>query len=211
MIHNYYFDKIFMAIGVILTIIVGILTDCTLLSLISSITGVISVVLCSQRQLSFYVFGFIQILTYSIICYNENLYGKLFENVFYIVTMLIGLYIWLKHYDKDNNEVNVRTFKRTILTHSGLFIIISLFTILLYYILLQISDSHPFFDSLSTVIAFVAQILMILRYKESWYYWAMVNILCIGLWIMAKDYCIAMQYLFWFSNCLFGLVNWKTE
>ena len=70
MANNSVFDKLFMAIGVVLTFIVGILTDCDVLSLISAIAGVVSVVLCSQRKISFYTFGFIQIFTYSFICYK---------------------------------------------------------------------------------------------------------------------------------------------
>ena len=118
MANNSVFDKLFMAISVVLTFIVGILTDCDVLSLISAIAGVVSVVLCSQRKISFYTFGFIQIFTYSFICYNEGLYGKLLENAFYLITMIIGLYEWFKHYDNNiKDEVNerlVRAYNRKI-------------------------------------------------------------------------------------------------
>lgn len=211
MANNSVFDKLFMAIGVVLTFIVGILTDCDVLSLISAIAGVVSVVLCSQRKISFYTFGFIQIFTYSFICYNEGLYGKLLENAFYLITMIIGLYGWIKHYDNNIKEVETKYFKHPFRNEIIINVSIVIFTCLMYHPLKMLNDTNPLLDAFSTTVAFIAQILMILRYRESWYYWMIVNIFCAILWINAGDYCMTIQYIFWMANCFFGFSKWNRK
>ena len=63
------FDWLFLGLGLIMQIIAivyGYITNTpdNLVSIISSISGVLSVVLCAQGKISFYVFGFIQLFTY---------------------------------------------------------------------------------------------------------------------------------------------------
>ena len=93
----------FLFIGVILQIISYVITGSSWISLISGITGIISVVLCAQRKISFYLFGYIQLVTYCILAYQQNFYGELIENVFYAITMVYGLIIWFRH--KDINSI----------------------------------------------------------------------------------------------------------
>ena len=211
MVNNSVFDKLFMAIGVVLTFVVGILTDCDVLSLTSAVAGVVSVVLCSQRKISFYTFGFIQIFTYSFICYNDDLYGKLLENAFYLITMIIGLYEWFKHYDNNSEEVETRSFKYPFMSRVFIALFIVLLTCIIYHFLDLLNDTNPLIDAFSTTVAFVAQILMILRYRESWHYWIVVNFSCIILWLMIGNYCMVVQYMFWMANCFFGIYKWNCK
>jgi nicotinamide mononucleotide transporter PnuC len=78
----------------------------------------------------------------------------------------------------------------------------------LWSILLNTDDSQPFMDSITTVPAFVAQILMILRYKESWYYWLTIDLGSIIMWSVAGDWCMVAQFVFWSVNCIYGLRKW---
>ena len=71
-------------------------------------------------------------------------------------------------------------------------------------------DTQPYLDAFTTVPALVAQVLLILVYREHWYLWLAVDILSVALWLRAGDYCMAAQYAFWCANCLYGLRRWKT-
>ena len=84
-------EHLFMLIGIFLQLIAWYITKDSLISLISGVTGIISVILCSQRKISFYFFGFIQLGTYMYLAWQQRFYGELIENVFYIITMLIGI------------------------------------------------------------------------------------------------------------------------
>ena len=55
------FGLIFMLVGLLTQGFVGLVMGGTKLSLASGMLGVISVVLCSQKKISFYVFGFAQL------------------------------------------------------------------------------------------------------------------------------------------------------
>ena len=102
------YEHNFMLIGIFMQIIVFYITGDSVISLISGISGIISVVLCSQKKFSFYIFGFIQLGTYMFLAYQQRFYGELVENIFYIVTMFIGMYIWLKNFNKKEQIVKTK-------------------------------------------------------------------------------------------------------
>ena len=81
------FASWFVTIGIITQLITCYITNDSALSLCSGISGVISVVLCSQKKYSFYFWGVLQLVTIMIISYQSGLYGKLVENAFYLITM----------------------------------------------------------------------------------------------------------------------------
>ena len=86
---NKYFDYIFILLGIIIQVVCFIFTGDAILSFICGLSGVINVVLCSQRKLSFYFFAYIQMFTYIIIIFQQHLWGELVENIFYVVTTLL--------------------------------------------------------------------------------------------------------------------------
>ena len=180
-------------------------SDDSLLSFVSGVAGVVSVVLCSQRKLSFYFWGFLQIATFAVLCIQENLYGKLVENAFYLVTMVAGLVMWKKNLTGE--AVDTRCMDMT--NWEAFLAVMSIIVVFSSIILHQIGGSFAGLDALTTSIAVFAQILMILRYQESWILWFSVDVLCVILWFMVGNWCMMAQYIFWTANCLYGIFKWK--
>ena len=204
---NKYFDYIFMLLGIIIQVVCFIFTGDAVLSFICGLSGVINVVLCSQKKLSFYFFAYIQMFTYIIIIFQQHLYGELVENIFYVITTTIALFLWIKNYNKEEKEVIVRKLsKQAWILCCSIFIIS---TILLYIILLKTNDPRPFLDAISTVPAFIAQILLMLRYREQWIMWFIVDVATLILWISIGNIFMIMQYIFWIINCIYGYINWS--
>ena len=199
----------FLGLGLVVQVLTYILTHDALLSLVSGMSGVISVVLCSQRKLEFYFFGFFQLITYVMLCIEQKLYAEIAENAFYFVTMIYGLYHWLKHYDHEKEEVRTRKLEpsKELLVFVGTIVL----SILLFEFLLATDDTQPLMDAITTVPAFVAQILMILRYRESWYYWLFIDLGSIVMWSIAGNWCMVAQFVFWSVNCIYGLYKWKND
>lgn len=160
-------EHLFMFIGIFIQLITWYITKNSLVSLISGVTGIISVILCSQRKISFYFFGFIQLGTYMYLALQQRFYGELIENVFYIITMLIGIVVWLKNY---NTEEQIVESKR--LSDRLFYIICNIMVFICvlfgYYMKYFTDNTQPFMDSFSTVPAFIAQTLLMLRYREQW-------------------------------------------
>ena len=204
---NKYFDYIFILLGIIIQVVCFIFTGDAILSFICGLSGVINVVLCSQRKLSFYFFAYIQMFTYIIIIFQQHLWGELVENIFYVVTTTIALFLWIKNYNKEEKEVIARKLSiQDWILCCSIFIINN---ILLYIILLKTNDPRPFLDAISTVPAFIAQILLMLRYREQWIMWFIVDVATLILWISIGNIFMIMQYIFWIINCIYGYIKWS--
>ena len=207
MIKSKWFDYGFMLFGVLLQIVCYLFTRDGLLSFICGLSGAINVVLCSQKKLSFYFFAYIQMFTYIIIIYQNKLWGELGENIFYVITTTIALFLWIKNYNKEEKEVNVKKFSPVNWLITILTFVIN--TILLYVILLRTNDPRPFLDAISTVPAFIAQILLMLRYREQWIMWLVVDVATLILWISIGHIFMVDQYIFWIMNCIYGYIKWS--
>jgi nicotinamide mononucleotide transporter len=200
------FGLVFMIVGVMIQTLAYLITGGSRLSAVSGICGIISVVLCSQRKFMFYVFCFIQLFTYVILCMQQKLYGEIAENAFYFATMLIGMYHWAKHYDEDEVAVETRKLNPAQKMWTAIGTVFG--TFILFNILLLTDDTQPFIDAATTGPAFVAQTLMILRYKDSWIYWLIIDAGAIPMWVIAGDWCMVAQFVFWTANCIYGLKKW---
>lgn len=196
-----------LGVGLLLQLITFIITKDTWLAFISGIAGVISVVFCSERKMSYYLWSFIQIFTFTAICWNANLYGKLIENTFYLITGVIGIVIWYKNRDNRNKVKTLR------LNAEGIVLVMILTLVgwaILYLILGLFTDCQvPLLDSISTAIAIAAQILMMLRYRENWILWMIVDVICIVLFTITENWCMVVQYIFWMINTLYGYIQWS--
>lgn len=202
---KYNFGEWFIFIGLIIQCLVFRLNNETVLSLISGLSGVISVVLCSQKKLSFYFWSFLQLITFIILAYQHQLYGKILENIFYGITMIFGVIIW------NNNSKNGEVKPKSMQINDWLIVSIHLILgiICLYFLLNEVNGSQPLLDATTTVLAIVAQLLMIFRYKEQWIFWFILDILCVIIWIIENNWCMVMQYIFWTTNCIYGYYMWN--
>lgn len=205
------FDNIygflFALVGVILQVYAFYYTDAPILSLISGVSGIIAVVLCAERQLSYWPFAWLQLITYLILSVQQKLWGEVGEYIFYGVTMIYGMFVWNKY--KDNHKVKSRKLSRT--SFQILFTLCIIGITALYFVLDKTNDTQPFIDSVSSVPALFAQFLMILAYKEQWYFWLIIDIASIYMWIVIGDWCMVSQFIFWTINCLYGLHKWNVK
>ena len=200
------FTPTFIMLGIIMQAIAFRITDAPRLSLISGVFGVISVVLCSNRKIAFYLFGFAQLFTYVLLCFEQKLYGEIAENTFYFVTMLIGISHWLSNYNENKVAVETRNLNAAQKMWTAIGTLFG--TLIMFNVLLLTDDTQPFMDAVTTVPAFVAQILMILRYRDSWFYWLIIDVGSIIMWGIAGDWCMVVQFIFWAVNCIYGLKKW---
>lgn len=197
---------IMLTIGILSQIVTFIFTNDTLLALISGIAGIYSVVYCSEKKMKYYLFSIIQILTYTYICWQNQLYGKLIENGVYIISIIIGIYIWFRHLDNDK-KVITKTLNKIQWIITITCTIIGM--IITYYLLNYVNGNNVMLDTLSTVLALTAQVLMIMRYKENWIVWFIVDVLCIWIWIVNENWCMTIQYTFWLINTIYGYFLWN--
>jgi nicotinamide mononucleotide transporter len=184
--------------------------------IISGLTGVISVVLCSQGKISFYIFGYIQLFTY-VFCFAlpQHLWGEFIENIMYAVSMVIGLIIWAKNY-RRREEAKTIEIKAKKLGWKGNLITAAIFVVgtIGYWIFLKnvpmfgALDSQPFVDSVTSVPAYIAQFFMVFGFREQWIYWLILDIGSVILAARAGSIVLVCQFIFWVINCIYGFVLW---
>jgi len=203
------FDRLFLIGMLLLQIVVFIINPDSLIGIISGISGVISVVLCAKGKISFYYIGFIQTISYLFLAWDNKFYGEVIENVFYLVTMIWGIFIWKKHLTKtEDGSTQIIAKKFTILQWILSIIGTTIATIIMGYWLSSIGSHQAYTDAATNVFAIFAQILMIKRYKEQWIWWLLIDILCIKMWFVAGNWSMVAMYIAWTINCIYGWYNW---
>ena len=200
------FASWFVAVGILTQLLTCYIMGDTMLALCSGVAGVISVVLCSQKKFAFYFWGILQLITILIISANSDLNGKVIENLFYLITMFVGMLYWGKN--RDGNETKVRKMDITDYIIFGcLFLPLSLG---LSYMTVYGYNSNQFvLDTITTTIGMLAQIMLILRFREQWILWFILDVLCVVLWAKDGNWCLTAQYVFWTINTVYGYICWK--
>lgn len=209
-------DRNFMIIGLALqaiAVVVGFLTGTpdNLLSIVSAFTGVVSVVLCAQKKISFYAFGYIQLLTYVFgVAIPNHLYGEIYENIFYFVTMIWGTVIWARRYKIGTNgaaEVKAKclTKKQSVWVYAST----AIGTLILWRVLARTDDPVPFTDAITTIPAFVAQVLMMFGYRDQWSLWLVEDLTSVIMFAIVGNWVMLAQYVFWSINCIYGWNKWS--
>lgn len=202
-------ERWFMAVVVAMQIIVYCIAPDTPLSIIAGLAGCISVVMCAKGRLEFYFIGFIQNFSYMWLAYQNRFYGEVIENVFYIITMIWGIFVWGKNM-QDNGDgtqdviAKKFTWKQWII--SGVLTLMA--TAIMGSWLTSIGSNQAYLDAATNVMAIFAQILMVRRYREQWVWWLVIDVLNIWMWGVVGNWSMVAMYIAWTANCIYGWVNW---
>lgn len=211
------FEKLWLVTFTLVNVYLFFVWDDTLLGFITSISGMLCVVLVAKGKISNYYFGIIQTGTYAYIAYGYGLYGEVMLNaLFYFPLQFVGLYLWNKHKAKqtvqgEEIQVSVLTKKGWTLTLSSFLVIFVLYA----YLLEKIGGNVVWIDSATTTLSVIAQILMLKRFTEQWLFWIAVNVLSIALWLKAlilqggNDVSMLVMWSAFLINSIYGYYNWS--
>lgn len=207
------FEKSWLIVSSILIFVLSLLWGDSVLAIFSSLTGIISVVLCAKGKIENYAFGLINAITYAYICYQANIFGETMYNILMIPMIIIGIISWKKNMEDDNSEVKARN-----LTPVGWIILIigSIAAVAVYsFILNLIGGEFALVDATSTTFSVIATILMLARYSEQWVMWIVVNVVSVILWALAfasgegSGITYLVMWIAYLFNSVYGYVNWR--
>jgi len=207
-------DWALLALGLALQILVFCLQPQSWVVVVSSLAGVFSVVLCSQGKISSFFFGFVQVSTYMLISYEARLYGEVAINIFYFLSMIYGVFSWRQSYDVHEETGEASLSPRRLDWLSGCLIALLTLTLsgVVGYLLGRFTDdSQPYLDAFTTVPAIAAQLLMVFRYRDQWFYWLAIDMVAAVMWFRADNLSMMALYLFWCIVCLYGFRNWSKQ
>lgn len=187
---------------------------------IAAITGILCVVFVGKGKISNYLFGLISVSLYAYISYTFQLYGEMMLNLLvYVPVQFIGFYLWRKNMTSENtvNNAGVEEVIAKALTAKQwiLVIIATVIGTFAYIELLKyLGSALAVLDGATVVISIVAQMLMVLRYREQWALWIVVNIMTISLWAAMyfqhgeTSLPLLVMYIMYLCNSIYGYYNW---
>ena len=174
---------------------------------IAAISGIFCVVLCAKGRKSQYIWGLLNVLGYVIIAFINKYYGEVMLNaLYYLPSQFIGYYLWNKNSNEENGDVKG---KKLNLVQSLIlvgFIAVGVFGYKL--VLDYLGGTGTLLDSASTVTSVVANALMMMRYREQWLLWIIIDAITVAMWILVGDFIMVTMWAVYLINAFYGYYNW---
>ncbi len=146
-------------------------------------TGLLCAYFASEGKRINYILGLINYLLMGYVAFKNNLFGIFFFYIFVFSPLQVHGYLsWKKNLDNEK-DVKVREFNLKNSIIITLSCIIGSF-VLGYLLSLVPGQRLAFMDASSNSINLCGVVLMILRFKESWWLWLINNIIDLIIWII---------------------------
>jgi len=201
---------------IIISLASGIISNDIVIGGTILLTGLLCAYFASEGKRISYILGLINYLLMGYVSFLNNLYGIFFFYIFIFSPLQVeGFYTWNKNLN-ESKCVKVREFN----LKNSIIVSVSCITasLILGYLLTLIPNQRlAFMDASSNCINLCGVILMILRFKESWWLWLINNIIDLSIWIITftnKGEGSAMMLLVSIGYLLiniYGIIKWHTE
>ncbi|MFB6163417.1 MAG: nicotinamide riboside transporter PnuC [Halococcoides sp.] len=206
------FEQIWLAVFSAITIALYVAWDDSLLGLIASLTGMITVVLVARGVISNYYFGIVNVVAYGFIAFQSQYYGEVMLNWgFFLPAQFVGLYLWSKNMGADGFvETSGLRWGQRLLWGLGSTAAIGGYGLFLQWL----HGNLPFFDATSTVLSVIAQVLMIKRAPEQWAVWIVIDVVSIYMWssrvlTTGQGATMVVMWSAYLVNACYGWYNWR--
>jgi len=208
------FEKAWLAIFTGIAIGLSYTWGDTLFSFSVFLTGVICVVLVARGSIWNYSYGLYNVGGYAWLSYQNGLFGEVMLNAgYFIPTQIIGIFMWKKNLAEGTTVVMKKMEK---LTMAGWLVLSGGLTYIYGTILSTIPGQNtPFFDSCSTTLSVIAMILMMLRYREQWLLWIIVDVVSVAMWAYRLNSgvegapALLVMWSAYLINAIYGWYKWN--
>ena len=184
------------------------------LTLVASLIGVTSLILCAKGNPFGQIFMILFSLTYGFISYFVAYYGEMITYLCMSMPMaFLALISWLKNPYKGNRaEVKINTITKKEFGFSVA--LTAVVTVLFYFILKKFGTANLITSTISITTSFFA---VYLTFRRSPYFalaYALNDVVLIVLWIMAsvsnvKYISVVVCFIAFLINDVYGFINWQ--
>lgn len=203
-------------LSLIISITSGIISNDLIIGGTILLTGLLCAYFASEGKRVNYIFGLINYLLMGYVAFKNNLFGIFFFYIFIFSPLQInGFITWNKNLDSDKS-VKVREFT----LNNSIIIILSCIigSVILGYLLTLIPTQRlAFMDATSNCINLCGVVLMILRFKESWWLWLINNIIDLIIWIITVinggngSVMVLLVSIGYLLINIYGIIKWNIE
>ena len=185
--------------------------------------NLIAVWLVAKNNIWTWPIGNIAVVLFGILFFQIQLYSDFFEQIYYLITGFYGWAVWLalRRHKKDktkNDEDDVITYNTQ--TNNMRYLgVIAIGTLVMGYLISNIHiylpqyfvepASYAYLDAFTTVMSFVANILLVHKKINAWYLWIFVDIIGIWLYFVKGVVFVSLLYLVFLFMATKGLLNWR--
>lgn len=202
----------FLAFATLAIASISISLDDSAIGIVSSITGVVCVVMTAKGKLLAYPFGVVNCVLYAYVSYLATYYGETMLNLlYYLPLQFYGFAVWRKHIDSATCELVRRrmTIKNRVMTA----MIMAIGVFVYGCVLTRMGDKMPFVDSFTTVASVVAMWISIKRYAEQWVIWIAIDVMTIWMWYVNystgnANIATLLMWVVFLMNAVYGLAKW---
>lgn len=210
------FERLWLLVFTAINLYVFFVVGDTLLGLVTSLTGMMTVVLVAKGKISNYLFGVVNVTLYAWISWKQAFLGEVMLNLGYFLPMnVLGFWLWSRHRahgegsGRDDVEVRLMSGRQRVLWS-----VLTVVAVVAYGLFLdRLGGNLPYWDSASTVMSVIAMFLMVRRVTEQWVLWIAVNAVSIYMWGFAlseggTDVSMVVMWSAYLVNSVYGLWNW---
>ena len=166
--------------------------------------SVIYVLLAAYQKKKAWFFAFGSSAIYVYLCFKSNLYLDSFLQIVYVFAAVYGWITW-NRLDREN-KLTVKTL-RFHLVAIGIIVVLALG--LGFLMNLFTSQAAPYIDALVTLFSLFATYLVAQKVVENWWYWIVIDIICIPLFYSRGLYITSILYVVYTIMAVVALMRWK--
>ncbi|HMB55452.1 MAG TPA: nicotinamide riboside transporter PnuC [Thermoanaerobaculia bacterium] len=208
------FERLWLLVFTAINLYVFFVVGDTLLGLVTSLTGMMTVVLVAKGKISNYFFGVVNVTLYAYLSWRNLYWGEVMLNLGYFLPMnVVGFWLWSRHRvggeGGDDVEVKLMSGRQ----RAGWVAVTAVAVVVYGMFLDRLGGNLPYWDSASTVMSVIAMFLMVRRVTEQWVLWIAVNVVSIYMWGFAlseggTDVSMVVMWSAYLVNSVYGLWNW---
>ena len=193
------------------------------ISAVGSLMGVLSTVCAANGRILTFLFGFIDVTIYGVMCLIGTRYGNAALHLLYFLPMqFVGYFQWRKRGAQEQKKVHARRLDGKQWLLFGSIFLIGL--VAAYFILSALDKTEAagvvkwlvVMDAFSMMCNIIGQYLLSTAYMDQWIFWIGVNVSTIIMWVLTlrqepgSSYALiyVVKYSFYLLNSLNGLRIW---
>lgn len=166
--------------------------------------SVIYVLLAAYQKKKAWFFAFGSSAIYVYLCFKSNLYLDSFLQIVYVFAAVYGWITW-NRLDREN-KLTVKTLSFHLVA-IGIIVVLALG--LGFLMNLFTSQAAPYIDALVTLFSLFATYLVAQKVVENWWYWIVIDIICIPLFYSRGLYITSILYVVYTIMAVVALMRWK--
>jgi nicotinamide mononucleotide transporter len=173
----------------------------------AALTGLASVALTARRRIECWPVGLVSVVLYAVFFFRLKLYADSALQVFFFATGVYGWWHWAR------GGTNHRAAPIRVLKNNQRFLIAAVLCVMvpaIAWLLGKHTDaSLPFWDTLAACLSICAQVLLMRKFFDSWFFWIAVDVLSLGIYSFKGAWVTLGLYGILLVLAGGGLVAWK--